>query len=277
VPARLDRGRRGRVTLIAVLGVFLLAAPSVARATGEDPPSSPEPSAEELGSRWFDQMFGFDAMEAYEARSKAHRVEFVVLRKWNGPAAELLIDLRAPRAVSSWAYLFRHNPGRPDDLFIYSSGLRRVRRIPPPRMSFPLPFLGAALSVLNFRPFLPGELLYERLPDVAIQGEPCYGLALRPASPALGFDRVELAISRRTGVALRERYFRKGSETLRVRVRPEAAHRYEDRWLPEQRRIQSLPTGPEVELTLRNLMIQPALPDRLFTEHNLRVQRFPSF
>jgi hypothetical protein len=144
-------------------------------------------------------------------------------------------------------------------------------------MFFPLPFFGAAVSVLNFRPFLPGELHYERLPDESIRGELCYVLALRPASAALGYDRVELAISTGTGVALRERYFRNGSESLRVRVHPEEARKYEDRWLPAQRRIQSLPSGPDVELTLRNLMIHPDLPDRLFTEHNLRVQRFPSF
>jgi outer membrane lipoprotein-sorting protein len=260
-----------------MLCACVLAASGVAQATDDDALWSPESSADELAARWFDQMFGFDAMEAYEARSNTQRVEFVVLRKWSGPAAELLIDLRAPRAVSSWAYLFRHNPGRPDDLFIYSSGLRRVRRIPPPRMFFPLPFFGAAVSVLNFRPFLPGELHYERLPDESIRGELCYVLALRPASAALGYDRVELAISTGTGVALRERYFRNGSESLRVRVHPEEARKYEDRWLPAQRRIQSLPSGPDVELTLRNLMIHPDLPDRLFTEHNLRVQRFPSF
>ena len=60
-------------------------------------------------------------------------------------------------------------------------------------------------------------------------------------------------------------------------ARPGAADGVVEASLPAQRRIQSLPSGPDVELTLRNLMIHPDLPDRLFTEHNLRVQRFPSF
>jgi hypothetical protein len=33
----------------------------------------------------------------------------------------------------------------------------------------------------------------------------------------------------------------------------------------------------EFELVLRNLVIDPALPDRLFTTHRLRYQRFPRF
>jgi hypothetical protein len=47
--------------------------------------------------------------------------------------------------------------------------------------------------------------------------------------------------------------------------------------LPTRRRIETRTTRERLDLVLRNLMIDPVLPDRLFTSHSLRYQRFPTF
>ncbi len=58
---------------------------------------------------------------------------------------------------------------------------------------------------------------------------------------------------------------------------PDDPREFGDRRLPVRRRIATPPHPGVTELILRNVMLDPELPDRLFTKHNLRVQRFPSF
>jgi hypothetical protein len=44
-----------------------------------------------------------------------------------------------------------------------------------------------------------------------------------------------------------------------------------------RRRLIQQPSGQETELLLRNFLLDPELPDRLFSAQTLRTQRFPSF
>ncbi len=257
---------------LAVAVVMLMCA---ALAHAEPPPAN-DPSADALAQGWFDQLLGFDALEAYRLGSGRMAMEFAVARKWHDGVARLLIDVSEPSEVASLGFLLLQRLNHSDDFFVYANATRRVRRLRAPDLAFELPPTGASLPIAELRPFTPGELTFERLPDERVEGEPCRVVQGLRGRDWLHFDRIEFALSTRTGVALRTRYLRAGREIRRVEVSPEDVERREDRWLPIRRRV-STPGQGEVELVLRNLMLDPALPDRLFTSHSLRYQRFPAF
>lgn len=232
-----------------------------------------DPSA--LAHAYFEQLYGFDALEAYESRRGAARATFAVARRWAEGRAEILIDVQAPDSFSKWALLLLHNRKRSDDLFAYVPSWRRVTRLT--AIDLEVQVLFQLLPLGEFRPIVPGELEYARLPDTVVEGEWCYVVEGRPRHRGLGFDRVELALSPSSGLALRARYFRDSNEIRRVLVSPADIRDYGDRRLPVRRRISTPPDDGVTELVLRNLVLDPVLPESLFTRHNLRVQHFPSF
>ena len=66
-------------------------------------------------------------------------------------------------------------------------------------------------------------------------------------------------------------------EIRRVLISPKDLRRFGDRLLPARRRILFDPEGEPLRVELRNVLLNPALPARLFSHHNLMTQRFPSF
>ena len=231
--------------------------------------------AKTLADAHFEQMYGFDALEAYQSRRGLLRTTFVVARGWREGRAKILIDIDAPVSFSKWALLILHNRDRSDDLFAYVPFWRRVLRLSAIQMESQVLF--DVLPLGELRPIVPGELGYSRAPDEQVQGEHCYVVKGRPLHRGLGFDQIELAISANSGFALRTRYFSGAKETRRVLISPADVVDFGGRRLPVRRRIVTPPTAGVTELTLVNLLLDPELPDRLFTTHNLRVQRFPSF
>lgn len=261
----------------ALLALWLVA-PAPAQAL-----DLPDPTA--LAERFFERLYGFDALEAYEVRGGRVPIHFALARRWREGKAEIFIKIQAPRAVSKWAVLLRHSGRRSDDLFVFvpyigSDGrVFRVTAILAQEQA-----LSGGLPLGEISPIAPGELAYARLPDRQVGGEPCYVVAGEPRHRGLGFERVELAISPESGMALESRYYAGSRETRRVLISPDEIGDFGERRLPVRRRIvMSASLDPEtdkpriVELILRNLVLEPNLPDWLFTKHNLRVQHFPSF
>ena len=247
-------------------------------------------TATALGELHFARLQGFDALAAYELRQGGRlRASFVVARRWRGKQADLFIRFQAPRAASRVAVLLRHSGSRSDDLFVYlpgaGSGGGRVYRataiLPEEQV------VSGLLPLGELRPIGSGELEYARLPDRQVEGERCSVIVGRPRHRGLGFDRVELTISPRNGVALESRYYVGSRETRRTLISPEDFESFGERSLPVRRRLfRSTPPRaaparaepePVAELLLRKLMLDPELPDRLFSVHNLRTQHFPGF
>jgi hypothetical protein len=236
-----------------------------------------EPDANELAERWFRQIQGFDALEAYEARVAQTQVEFVVARRWREGRVQVLIDVREPREYAKFAFLFFQNRDRSDDLFAYLPFWRRVKRLPAAQLEGGLlAAVGKYATLADMRPVLPGEAEYERLPDSEVDGEACWTIQGRPTGRWLGFDRIELVISKRTGVALRTE-MHKRSEVRRLLVSPKDVRMFDGRYLPTHRRLEVSPGDLTAEIFLRNLMIDPPLPDQLFSKQSLLTQRFPTF
>ncbi len=226
------------------------------------------------GDRHFAQLSGFDAVEAYEVSKGSASASFVVMRRWSGSGAEVLIDVHEPASLERLAILITQNDDRSDDLFAYFPAWRRVLRLNPRLLQAPIFEL---ISLADVRPIAPGELEYSRLEDEEVAGELCTVLEGRPTHKGLGFERVELVLSRESGFSLRTSFFRSGREIRRVLIAPEDLRRYGQRLLPARRRILFDPDGEPVRVELRNVRINPALPARLFSHHNLMTQRFPSF
>jgi hypothetical protein len=245
--------------------------------------STPEPDpgranhATEVAEAWFSQLHRFDALEAYEGWLGSRRVQFVVARRWKDGRAQLLVDLRAPRSVAKVAFLLLQNRDRSDDFFVYSPSLRKVLRITAAELDTSVVPIGRLMTLGDLRPVLPGELVHTPLPDTEVEGESCWAVESRPSGRPLGFDRMVLEISQKTGVALRTRLYRGRREVRRITVSPRDVRRFDERYLPVRRRVEILTDGAEAELVLRNLMIDPPLPDQLFSKQSLITQRFPSF
>lgn len=252
-------------TLLALTGC-LLALAAAARADDAE-------GARRVAERHFEQLFGFDAFEAWETRRGGARAELVVARRWREGLAEVVIDVRAPESLAKWAILLRQNRSRSDDLFAYVPPMRRVRRFTAIQLEREPLFDLVALD--DFRPVAPGELDYVRRSGVELDGEPCAVIEGRPRRAVLSFDRLELTVSPATGFALRTRYFKDGRELRRMLISAGDLRDFGDRRLPSRRRIVLDPDGVTTELVLRNVLADPAFPDRFFTHHNLRVQRFP--
>jgi hypothetical protein len=230
-----------------------------------------------LAERHYRQLYGFSALEAYQAQRGTQSSEFVVARRWRGDGVDVVVDVIKPEEAAKWAFLFRQNLGQPDDFFIYIPlpGFRRVRRFGSSYQESNLPFVFVPLR--EIRPFLPGELEYTFTEATEIEGVHCVVIGGRPVSRQIRLDRVELAISETHGISLRTRYFRDGAEVRRVLVSPGDIRAEGERLIPMRRRLIRQPSGEETEVLLRNFLLDPELPDRFFTHHNLRVQRFPSF
>jgi hypothetical protein len=242
-------------------------------AAGEDEPRV-------LAERHFQQLYGFNSVEAYEQSTGAALTRFAVARRWVDGQAELLVDVRHPIDLAKFAFLLRRNRDRMDDLFVYFPDLpqirlglkRRVRRL----AAIPNQLSGmVSLSVL--RPIATDELDYRRLAEEEVEGELCNVIEGVPKRGTLPFDRIELALSPSSGFALRTRYFAGERELRQVLISPNDIREFAGRILPGRRRIVHSPSGRVSELRLVNAMVDISLPDRLFTKHNLRVQRFPSF
>lgn len=235
-------------------------------------------SATSVAERWFTQLYGFDAFEAYEGRTGARTVQFVVARRWKDGRVQLLVDIRKPEALRKRDFLLFQNRNRSDDLFLFVPYSNRpVRRLTAAELRVSLPGMGWLLNVGDLRPPLPGELEHRPLADTEIEGEACWAVESHPTGRSLGFDRMELAISKKTGVALRTRYFRGAREVRRVLVSPEDVKLFDDRYLPTRRQLLRLTDDTTGELVLRNLMIDPPFPDQLFSKQSLITQRYPSF
>lgn len=257
--------------VLMLLAAAIVLAPRLARAVGS------EPDAAQIAEAYFDQTERFDALLTYEAARGPIRVVFTLSRRWRDGEAELLFDVREPTEFSDWAMLVRQNRGAADDLFAYlgSTTGRRVRRLSAPVLEREALYQMFALA--DFRPTARGELVYRAGLDEDVAGVPCRVVVALPRSPALGFDRVELAFAADTGLLLQARYFRGEREFRRLSSTPADFGDFGEHRLPVRRVARSWGDSGETMLVLRNALPTADLPDELFSHRNLVAQRFPEF
>ena len=113
---------RHHIPFVAALLVNLALPITPVRALEESDPTA-------LADAYFEQLYGFNALEAYESIRGPARAVFAVARRWTRGSAKILIDVQAPDSFSKWALLMFHNRERSDDLFAYVPAWRRVQRL----------------------------------------------------------------------------------------------------------------------------------------------------
>jgi hypothetical protein len=268
----------------AALIVLLSSVVSPASASGDAVPPSytAEPDPTKIAEAWFHTMYGFDALMAFESKHGKQHTHFQVARRWRDGRAEMLFDVLEPEQFNKFAALLLHNTDSADDLFLYMPSVpnapvlgRRVRRLPATAAEGQV-FL-QRVSLGDMRPITYGELDYTLVEGEQVSGEQCWIIEGRPRHLGLSFDKIVLAISQKSGMALRSEFYQDGRLTRRVSIDPEDIGDFGDRKIPTRQTIEVPHMDGTTELTLKNIMLDPTLPDRLFSHQNLKVQRFPLF
>jgi hypothetical protein len=231
--------------------------------------------ATQLAEAWFHRIYGFDALQAFESKRGPVKTSFLVARRWVEGRVRIVVDVLAPQAFEDWAFMLIHNPDRSDDLFVYVPWMRRVRRLSAIELEKEMLF--EVMPIGELRPITIGEMAYHTLGEERVAGEPCWLIEGRPLHRGISHTRVVLAVSKQSGFALRTEFYRGERVGRRVLIDPDDMDLYGDRLLPSRIQIETPPLEGVTQLTLRNVLVDPALPDYLFTSDNLIKQRFPRF
>jgi hypothetical protein len=261
------RSGAARAVLASLLGLAGLL-PLGARALEARDPAA-------LAATYFERLYGFNSLEAYEARRGPAHTTFSIARRWSHGRADVLVDIASPQAFSKWGFLLHHQTDRVDDLFVYLPDFRRVRRFSAPQLLREIPF--KVFPIGELRPLTRDEFAYALLGEAELAGEACVVVEARPLHSGLAFDRLVLAISTVSGFALESRTFSADRELRRVRISPGDVRDVGGRMFPIRRSIRTPTSEDETELVLRNVMLDPELPARLFRKRTLLQQRFPEF
>ena len=239
-----------------------------------------EPEATRIAANWLEQSQGFDALQAWEVRSLRVSIQFAFARKWQGPRVKFLAYALAPETMKNAAYVAHLQPGKLAE--VWFRGPASMVQKNQPRIVHSRGIATAsgmvAAAAEAVLPTLLADYAYRGAPDEVIGDEPCSVVESRRLGEARSgsHDRIVYWISKRSGAALRKAYYRRSGELRRVEIRPSDVHETDGK-LIVSRMLVSDDEGDLFELMLRNSVSDVELADRLFTERNLKVPRFPSF
>jgi hypothetical protein len=233
-----------------------------------------DPEAARLAEAWYEEQHAFDALEAYALDHPEQDSAFAIARRRRGDRMETLVYVTEPPQARRTALLIVRERGEAGQVF-WTDNAKQIRTFGAGAGPYRN---GSALSVGGevASPPDPARFHFVRLPEEAIQGEPCDVIEGRPLVRMRFLTHLRLHLSRRTRAALRLAYYRDERLDREVLVSPADVKDHGGRWVAERRVVRTA-DGRVSELRLRNLLLDPELPDALFTQQNLRAQRFPRF
>jgi hypothetical protein len=246
--------------------------------------SAAEPTPEALAQGWFDRLHGGNAIEFWTTEWGGGEVVFALARRWQEGRPEIFFHILAPRAYDELNFLLRErDAGRLELLYyrtpkMFPAG-RKAARVMPASVPTPLqrlPFAAGLPAIVDIEPARASDYSFTRLPDARVANRDCRVIEGRPLASGLGFDRVRLSLAHETGVALETAWLQEEKLVLRVEVDPSSVRDYDGRFLPTRRSVERPGAGTQV-FSLTRLMLDPVLPDQLFTTQNLKLGHFPSY
>ncbi len=266
-------------TWAIAVALALAALPAPARAA-----DTAEPAPEALAQAWFDQLFGGNAIEYWTTDWAGGELDFAVARRWLAGRPEEFVHIFAPHEYAELNLLLReHRDGRLELLYYRTPRLfpadAKVARIMPASVPPPLdrlPFAAGLPAVSDVVPMRASDYAFTRLADTRVAGQPCRVIEGRPHATDLGFDRIRFSLAHETGVALESSWLVGEKLVRRIAIDPANVRDYEGRFLPTRRSVERPGNAAQV-YTLRRLMLDPVLPDQLFTTQNLKLGRIPSY
>ena len=108
-----------------------------------------------------------------------------------------------------------------------------------------------------------------------VQGEPCRALRLRPFRGP--YQKLVVWLSTERPVIVRIDYFDQKGLWKRYRADVEEIAEQFEWWVPMQDEMLDLRTGRRTRRTIRNIMVDAAVPDDMFTTTQLGRRHLPAF
>jgi hypothetical protein len=195
----------------------------------------------------------------------------------NGRDNQRLVRFNAPADVKGTGILINEHAQGDDDIWIYLPALKKVRRLVASNKKDS--FAGTDFSYGDIIGYAVEDWNHKRLPDGAFEGEPCFMIESRPASPKVqdtsGYSRRVSCISTTRFTTLRVEIWDTEGEKLKetehrnfVHVDPKA-----DKWWGMRATARNLQTGHSTEVTFENYRLDPNISTNLFTTRTLEFAR----
>jgi hypothetical protein len=242
-----------------------------------------EPTAEALAAAWVKQRFGPDAVEVWTTNWSAQNLVYGVARRWKADKPDVLVRILKPYQYETLGFLLREvSTGlqvvyyRSPKLFPGGKKAARVMPIAKPDLIERLPFAPGLPAIGMLFPPRLEDFTFHRLPDQEMFGQACRVIEARMKKPQETWDTLVACLSRESGVALDTQWRKRDKLVRRVTSAPEDVKNYEGHWMPS-RVLVEIPGQDNQEFRVLNLMIDPAMPDQLFAESNLKTGRFPNY
>jgi hypothetical protein len=225
----------------------------------------------------FHNLYGVDVLAAVELEisgdgSPPSTLGYAYGRKSKGGEVRTLLFSGEPRRDAGRALLFQR-PGENDRMFVSSGKRGEVRPVSTGQRRWQL--FGSDFAYDDFRAHTADEYRIEVLGSDVIDGEECRVLRLRPFK---GPYRMQLTwLSSDRPVILRVDYFDKRGLWKRYRAKPGKIAQHFDWLVPMQDEMLDLRTGRRTRRYIRNIMVDTAVPDEMFSLTQLSRGRMPSF
>jgi hypothetical protein len=253
---------------VPVLALLLLFTTSAAPAGSASPAAALD--------RAFDNLYGTDVLAGVrmvieEVGSDPEIVEFGYGRKRTAEETRTLLFLADPRGESLRALLLQRR-GENDQIYLSNGRRGRAR---PVTASQRRPMFGSDFSFEDFRSQSSDEFDITRLGDDRLNGEDCQVLELRPRKGA--YQSLVVWLSKRRPVFLRVDYFDKEGLWKRYRARASRLVDHFGWWVAMEDEMLDLRSGRRTKREIRNVIVDAAVPDELFTIARLTRGRMPSF
>lgn len=181
-----------------------------------------------------------------------------------------------PEDLRGMAMLRLEKPDRMDDFFAYLPEFKKVRRLATPHRADL--FVGTDATYEDIERRRANDYDVELSPSESVQGEDVWVVRTAPRYVESGYGRVDYLIAKSDYAILEQRHYRVGAEdAFKVIEAPRSHMRMvEDRIVPMRILMTDHNHGTHTEVEILGLVVNPDLPDSLFTTRALsREQRLP--
>lgn len=181
-----------------------------------------------------------------------------------------------PEELRGMAMLRLEKADRMDDFFAYLPEFKRVRRLATPHRADM--FVGTDATYEDIERRRANDYDVELSPSDVIHGEDVWVVTTAPRYAESGYGRVDYLIAKSDYAILEQRHYRVGAEdAFKVIEAPRSHMRMlQDRIVPMRIIMTDHNHGTHTEVEILGLVVNPELPDSLFTTSALsREQRLP--
>ena len=183
-----------------------------------------------------------------------------------GVRSKTLAKYTKPNEVRGVGYLIIQKEEPPNDQFVYLPSARRVRRV-----NLGEAIMGTDYSIEDIIPRDIESSEYERVADEAVDGVPCFVVAVHP-KPGAGsqYSKLRVYVEQEHYVAIRARYWSLDSIEVKESRTPAAEIEEVDGvWLTRRATMRDLVDDSSTTLTVLEMEPNASIRDSLFTQRYL--------